>query len=445
MADVKLVLTADGTALRAELDADIRALTAFGRAVDVTNAHAVQAFKESAAAQRELMQRVGATPEQFSKLNAAVVHVEKGFRLANPVVIQHEQALDRIRTKARTGANALGGLAFAATGMGSSLQGATIAAGTMADSIASLSGNAKLAASAAGIGALIVSLGVLVTLALEARKALDPRNGPEGKLADVAREHIAALTDVGQVERELAATRQTIAEQEARTGRFGDKERVQVIANLQAKESALLKRRIELIADGRKSASEAAKEAQQQAEQAQKAQREIVGGLHEEVAAAQDRIRGMDVYARQREQIDRTLTSELAKLREATHITREQRAATADLLQLRAAAANAEVAQAQALANAQATNALDAGGDDPVAAHNAKLALIEAEKQARIAAGIAVATAEREAQQARQQLQREQIAATMSALQTIEQATIGSKHRELRAIGLIASSPRVRG
>lgn len=72
--------------------------------------------------------------------------------------------VDKIPGKARTAANSLTAMAFAMTAGGGSARGLAVAAGSAADSISVLSGNARLAAGAAGIGALVTITVAAITM-----------------------------------------------------------------------------------------------------------------------------------------------------------------------------------------------------------------------------------------------------------------------------------------
>lgn len=85
-------------------------------------------------------------------------------RTAADIIPRLNQEVDRIPAKARTAANAVSLLAFAALQGGGGLRGMAVAAGTAADGIAVLSGSARIAASAAGIGAVITVLSTVLLL-----------------------------------------------------------------------------------------------------------------------------------------------------------------------------------------------------------------------------------------------------------------------------------------
>lgn len=141
-------------------DADIVALTQYGRTIDVTNQKSVAAFKESVAAQRQLMVEAKATTQQFQALDAVMARIAvraKATRGAGVIVDPRTGAeYDKLSPKIRTAANAASTMAFAATSAQMGMGGAAIAAGTMATSLATLTTSARLAAGATGIGAVVV-------------------------------------------------------------------------------------------------------------------------------------------------------------------------------------------------------------------------------------------------------------------------------------------------
>lgn len=123
------------------------------------------------------------------------------------------EQVDRIPAKARTAANALSMVAFSAMDGSGGLRSLTVAAGTAADGLATLSGNARLAASAAGIGALATVLVSAIVLldrakdkAREAGAAIASQLGAMTDAALEARSQMAQSAFERQVET-LAAMR----------------------------------------------------------------------------------------------------------------------------------------------------------------------------------------------------------------------------------------------
>jgi hypothetical protein len=73
-------------------------------------------------------------------------------------------SFDPISSKARTAANAMANLSFAAAGITAGGPGTVVAIGSLTSSLAHLSTNAAIAAGASGIGALVVVAGTLIPL-----------------------------------------------------------------------------------------------------------------------------------------------------------------------------------------------------------------------------------------------------------------------------------------
>lgn len=159
--------------LQKAFQGDIAALAQYGRALDVTNRQAVRGFRESVAAQRELMIEAKATTTQFQQLDAVLRNVEqraKGARGSNMIVDPKSgEAIDKMSPKLRTAANAATTLSFAAVSARSGFAGAAIAAGTLSASLATLTTSARIAASATGIGA-IVTIGLTAVTVLQSLK-----------------------------------------------------------------------------------------------------------------------------------------------------------------------------------------------------------------------------------------------------------------------------------
>jgi hypothetical protein len=77
---VGVTISADGAQARKEFDDDVRALQAFGRAINVTNATAVAAFRSTADEQRRLGDQIGASSAQMEKLATTIQSTEARIR-----------------------------------------------------------------------------------------------------------------------------------------------------------------------------------------------------------------------------------------------------------------------------------------------------------------------------------------------------------------------------
>lgn len=79
----KVTITGDSNQFKQDIDSDIAALRAMGETIDKTNRTAVNAWREEVAAQREVMQQMGATKAQLDALNTAVAGTESAITLAS--------------------------------------------------------------------------------------------------------------------------------------------------------------------------------------------------------------------------------------------------------------------------------------------------------------------------------------------------------------------------
>jgi hypothetical protein len=167
------------------------------------------------------------------------------------------QAIEKIPTQARQAGNALNLLAASAANGTGSLAGLTLAAGNVVQGTLAMSSNAKLAAGAAGIGALTASIAILIALSVEAYHKL--KDIPIGVLGATGAAHLQNLHDQKQVTEELAALDQRRAALQERlanesiadkaTGR-AEKD-LQNLVDLDAKREALQHRSIAITAEER--------------------------------------------------------------------------------------------------------------------------------------------------------------------------------------------------
>jgi hypothetical protein len=170
------------------------------------------------------------------------------------------RALDQVSPKARQAGNALNVLAQAAATGNGSLAGLATAAGNVAQGISVMTDNAKVAASAAGIGAMAAATALFIGLAVEAKRALDAI--PVGKLSDAATGHLKNLHTEQEVQQQLAlleTRRVTLQSQlQAAGGLFGGKDALtnqkaalDAIVDIDAQREALARRRVEITAEER--------------------------------------------------------------------------------------------------------------------------------------------------------------------------------------------------
>lgn len=166
-----------------------------------------------------------------------------------------DKALQKIPTSARQAGNALNLLAASAANGTGSLTGLTLAAGNVAQGMLSMSSNAKIAASAAGIGALTASVAILIALSIEAYQKL--KEIPQGAMSNAAAAHLKNLHDEVAVQSALAgldARRAALQEQLlSYGGLFGgqdalskQKATLQAIVDIDAQRLALTERAVEV-------------------------------------------------------------------------------------------------------------------------------------------------------------------------------------------------------
>lgn len=160
-----------GVAIAAGADAGIREIEKLSRTIDVNSKRDVAAFKQSAQGVRELAQAAGIAPTEVQKLSTAEAVLEARLKAANQEArAQAAQItglgvrMEVMSPKVRTAANAMSTLSFSAAGFTAGGTAAIMAAGNLATSLAMLSSSARLAAGATGIGAIAIVLGTVIGL-----------------------------------------------------------------------------------------------------------------------------------------------------------------------------------------------------------------------------------------------------------------------------------------
>lgn len=134
----------------------------YSRFLELVRAHVAQeqalaqATSAATAAQRQQTQAQGAGSVGGGGGVLPSAAAQSVARVADQV--------DKIPAKARTAANSLAMMAFAAAEGGGNLRGLAIAAGTATDGLANLTNNARLVAGAAGLGAIVTVTAVVIGL-----------------------------------------------------------------------------------------------------------------------------------------------------------------------------------------------------------------------------------------------------------------------------------------
>lgn len=135
-----------------------------GTLVDVTSQKAVADFRAEGEALREVLVELGAEESALRRIGTTIGNVERQFGSYNAGVQASAIGVDKIGVGARRGANAVATLAFGMAAGGVSARTMAIGMGSAISAMASFSDSAAIAASAAGIGALITVLAVVIGL-----------------------------------------------------------------------------------------------------------------------------------------------------------------------------------------------------------------------------------------------------------------------------------------
>ena len=341
-ADVKILITADGAQLRREIDSDIKALAGFASVSNKTNATSLAAFRASAAAQREQLDTLGASTAQYAALDRVVTKFEAAAHRAGIAAARIVPTGRRLRA----GAQDLGQLAFMASSAGGSLQGAAFAAGGLATSLASMSRSATVAASATGIGALIVALGVLVGLAIEAKRSM--AEAFEGNVTETGKARIAAIKTEQQARLELAAVSAAADAALRKSAATGRKEDGQAATDLLEKRNEVQKRLTALTEEARTKARSAAKQDAAEALAQQAAFAAVQQSLGNQVAASLDRLR-KNAFDQRLADIERVHADEMSAAAAMKGIADAERVGIQNLIDLKLNAGRLESEQAREL------------------------------------------------------------------------------------------------
>jgi hypothetical protein len=141
------------------INQSIGAFTAYGKTIDATSKEAVAMYRQQGDALSANLAQLGATEAELNKIGAAITKVERsaGASIISPNSPQ-SQHLEGLPAKARTAGNAVALLSQAAVAGTGSVAGMAVAAGNLATGLAEVTKSAKLAAGATGIG-LLVTIG----------------------------------------------------------------------------------------------------------------------------------------------------------------------------------------------------------------------------------------------------------------------------------------------
>jgi hypothetical protein len=144
------------------INVNIGAFAKRGQMVDRNSVDALNAYRAEGDALSALLAKMGATEAELNRIGSAITKVEtaagaasvrgENLPLQNP---RGDDALKKVPGSARTAANALAMLSNAALMGTGSTQGMLVAVGGLTTGLAALSTEARIAAAATGIGALI--------------------------------------------------------------------------------------------------------------------------------------------------------------------------------------------------------------------------------------------------------------------------------------------------
>jgi hypothetical protein len=157
-------MTAAVAGLDSQINMAIGSVQRLGQLVDVTSAEAVAAFRAEAEAIKGGLINMGAQEQELGRIDTAIGRAEIEMGKFQASMANGAVGMDRMGVQARRGANAVATLATGMVAGGVSARTLSIGMGSAVAAIADFSDNAKVAASASGIGALITVLAVVIDL-----------------------------------------------------------------------------------------------------------------------------------------------------------------------------------------------------------------------------------------------------------------------------------------
>ena len=211
----------DAAALTAEVNRAIGAYIRKADVVDKTSAQAVAAYRREGDALAANLARLDATERELNAIGAAAQKLERqagALQIAPTVQPRAPQGTafrgsiqgasgeeyGRLSPRVLTAANALTVFSLAATNANGSAQAMIVSMGSMATTIAMVSNSARIAAGAAGIGAIVVVLGVVNEL-VDRFISKAPQAAAAMEKISVARHAAQAHQYVQQIDAQLEA------------------------------------------------------------------------------------------------------------------------------------------------------------------------------------------------------------------------------------------------
>lgn len=360
------------------------------------------------------------------------------------------QNQEKVGNQARRSAAAMSSIAFAAQNATLGTRGVAMAAGNLAEAAAM--GSSRMAMWAPHIAAATIIGGTLLTIFQRMNsEAAQISKSTEFLLQNVEDDHVDTIFQKARQRREAAAA--SLASLTARDKLMGgasvvDEREEELRVALAEEEKWAVKRRDVRIKAGRQARDDAKqerdrlrKEAEQQREDAIEFHRRTIADLRDKRELVGMEVSGrsdFDVAVRRIElQADAEIRGlEKYKLSASERLDLEQRIrdvhqAQANLLWQQT---NTSIARARA--------EMLSGSEDPREAYAGRMELIMAEHDAMIKAGIDRATAEEITARKIRQLRLDTVRASIGYLKQLEDATISSGSKQIRAIGLLANTIR---
>lgn len=420
-------------------------------------------------------ERLALVLEANDKATATLQRVRKEIELARGSTTRLNRdtgAYDLEASKVRRGALAFGAVARAANDARLGTQGAIVAASNLAETLALVTRSAKFASWATGIGAAVAILGTFYSLLRDTNAEIDKASpamerllgqaelkqvdiyvaGLRARLQQLADEVVKDDPSLGEkIRNRFSANLATNAgRQEFLTGLSEEQQaRVRYLLQTEQDLAASLTRQADLRHDGRKKEkTDAEQEAKrlrdkaiQQAETDARSAKTLQKSLMSEAATLAMQGGGYDTFAQKRAAAENEFIEQKQTLLEYERsggITAERRL---EIEQSALAVRDRMIAnleREQDLLNRRTALDIQENSDDPRAVFEARMEMIELEKQAQIDAGISIENANASAEQKKQRLQKEMHRKTLSDLKQLEDATINSKNRQIKAVGIAA-------
>ncbi|MEX1185323.1 MAG: hypothetical protein WEA80_01880 [Gemmatimonadaceae bacterium] len=392
-----------------------------------------------------------ATDKASAQLQAVRKEIElargstDGTARSSMLVAQNQE---KVGNQARRSAAAMSSIAFAAQNATLGTRGAVMAAGNLASAAAV--GSARMAMWSPHIAAAVIVAGTLFTIFQKMnREVTGISEASKNMLSSFEDSAIDAVFQKAREQREAA----TIAA--ANSKPRSAKEVVEGTPEQRALQAAIeweievgRRRRDIRLANTRKLRADATEEAKRQEKEAEEQRKEALEfqgrtliELRERRHLAAMQVGGASDVDIALHRIEQQSAAEIRaldkyKLAAGERLELEYRIREVHNEQFKILASQAGAA------NRRTHAGMEAESEDPREAFQGRMELIRLERDARIAAGIDVATADAIAERQRRALRLETARAAIGYLKQIEDATLGSSNKQIRAIGMLANTVR---